>query len=893
MPATTGGATPRRILFERVMLDPGRASALTEDAQSSGVEDLRQGDPYQSADPIAHDFSRVPAHTDPDRDLQSFHGGEPLSTRDRIGVESRLGTRVGDVRVHRGPLADRMTAAMRVPAFTVGRNVVLDGTIDTSTRRGAHLLAHEAAHTLQQSRGWPSSGRLDRTSPDSVEERQAEASARGLARPTPGAPLAIAAAPSAAPALTPSRPFKAIWPEFEKAQYGVDRKLMAVLARELASAPFDFDDLVAHGIELVNFLASNGEPQLAQQVLQNVRDAWTMRSVTRGVSLPQLATFGTSGDAGQLIALGKTAARAGKHAEAFQFFGVASEILSFYAMELTEKRTTVLQAESTADEQMREETKNDPARRAHMQSAVWLPRHIARSNQYSTLQGLYDLMREIYGFYFVLEQEARTAGDAKAEATARTKAGELQKEIKTKFTWGGAQQPGSMSQRIDNPVEIAEVSYADTRKGPGLTLHGANSAETDLTQLPGLPSPKEVGSNVQVQNLGAMQAALMAQSDFQAEIGRQPAIRKAFGNAAIDMNDTKTRQKVWLLMYGVFKQSGSGALGALMALIGRYLEAFTIHTQYNVRDWGKSYLDSDMPTDLAGRAERDCGVYALTVAWDVYQTVKRGDATLDVSFELVTMLEHVTLVIRDNSAGEHYVVNNNQVSKAQKGDPLTQVAPQYGAIRGLAHTVGPAVTVGLGSTKDPQKKFHDDAWTRYLAAVDWGLKVDIPADVEALRKTDPALHAQKVLELQEARYKTFYRDQEVFDKGAKDLGPLINGLAAVAGDPKKLAPALDVVLGKAAPLAGIFIRLGPRAGIAAGSKASLAVMPAQAQFLFTLEQGQTVHPLARVALGILHLQAVGGTLTALHTDYLKFCQAIPMFKEQMDAYSKAGAMGRF
>ena len=49
-----------------------------------------------------------------------------------------------------------------------------------------------------------------------------------------------------------------------------------------------------------------------------------------------------------------------------------------------------------------------------------------------------------------------------------------------------------------------------------------------------------------------------------------------------------------------------------MALIGRYLPA-TVHTSYNVRDWGKStgHGDADRPR---GPRERDCGVYALTVA---------------------------------------------------------------------------------------------------------------------------------------------------------------------------------------------------------------------------------------------------------------------------------------
>lgn len=76
----------------------------------------------------------------------------------------------------------------------------------------------------------------------------------------------------------------------------------------------------------------------------------------------------------------------------------------------------------------------------------------------------------------------------------------------------------------------------------------------------------------------------------------------------------------------------------------------------------------------------------------MYQTVKRGDPKLDVTFDLTTMLEHVTLVITDKSAGEYYVVNNDQVSAPHRGDPLTQVAPQYGAVRGLPYAVGPAVT---------------------------------------------------------------------------------------------------------------------------------------------------------------------------------------------------------
>lgn len=146
--------------------------------------------------------------------------------------------------------------------------------------------------------------------------------------------------------------------------------------------------------------------------------------------------------------------------------------------------------------------------------------------------------------------------------------------------------------------------------------------------------------------------------------------------------------------------------------------------------------------------------------------------------------------------------------------------------------------------------------------MDRGLKLEIPPDIAKPAKTDPAMYSQKVLAVQQARYEAFYRDQEIFDRNAKALDPLVAALAPLAGDVAKLAPALDPLVDKAGVLAVLFIRLGPTAGVVAGSAESQALLPRQAQFLFMLEQGHTVHPIARVALGILHLKALGGALTA-------------------------------
>jgi hypothetical protein len=273
--------------------------------------------------------------------------------------------------------------------------------------------------------------------------------------------------------------------------------------------------------------------------------------------------------------------------------------------------------------------------------------------------------------------------------------------------------------------------------------------------------------------------------------------------------------------------------------------------------------------------------------------VKHGGSPLEVTFQLTTMLEHVTLIITDKATGDYYIVNNDHVSPPQQGDPLAQVAPQYGAIRGLPYTVGPAMTMNLGSTKNAEKKFHDDVWTRYLAAVDWGLRLDIPPDVQKLAKSDPDAYAQKVLALQKAQYEKFYGDQEIFNQGAKALDPLVDALKPLAGDAAKLAPALATVVDKAGALAMLFIQLGPGIGINAGSAKSRALLPSNAEYLFTLEQGHDVHPLTRVARAILHLKMLGGTPSAKEDAFLKFCQAVPQFKQQIDQYQNAGATGNF
>ena len=82
--------------------------------------------------------------------------GQPLESQTRAHFEERFGHDFGGVRVHTGPRAAESSRLLRARAFAVGEHVVFaDGNYQPGTAAGQHLLAHELAHVVQQSRGGP------------------------------------------------------------------------------------------------------------------------------------------------------------------------------------------------------------------------------------------------------------------------------------------------------------------------------------------------------------------------------------------------------------------------------------------------------------------------------------------------------------------------------------------------------------------------------------------------------------------------------------------------------------------------------------------------------------------------------------------------------------------
>lgn len=83
-------------------------------------------------------------------------GGRSLDPVVREPMESAFGADLGDVRIHTDEAADTLNRQLGARAFTTGSDVFFgQGEYAPSTSAGRHLLAHELAHTFQQTGAQP------------------------------------------------------------------------------------------------------------------------------------------------------------------------------------------------------------------------------------------------------------------------------------------------------------------------------------------------------------------------------------------------------------------------------------------------------------------------------------------------------------------------------------------------------------------------------------------------------------------------------------------------------------------------------------------------------------------------------------------------------------------
>jgi hypothetical protein len=139
---------------------------LLKDNSSDQVEPL-------TVPPIVHEVLRSPGH--------------PLDPATRTFMEQRFGHDFSRVRVHSDSAAGQSARDVNAYAYTVGQDIVSGfGQFAPGTHAGRRLLAHELAHTLQQTKGTtagaerisdprdPAEQEADRAASDVIAERKAD-----------------------------------------------------------------------------------------------------------------------------------------------------------------------------------------------------------------------------------------------------------------------------------------------------------------------------------------------------------------------------------------------------------------------------------------------------------------------------------------------------------------------------------------------------------------------------------------------------------------------------------------------------------------------------------------------------------------------------------------------
>ena len=117
-------------------------------------------------------------------------GGQTLEPQAQARLEAGLGDSLDGVRVHTDGEAAQLADSVDAVAFTSGQDIFFGaGTYQPGTTQGLELLAHEAAHTVQQAAGpvagTPAAGGIAVSDPADAFEQAAERAAHRVVQSTP------------------------------------------------------------------------------------------------------------------------------------------------------------------------------------------------------------------------------------------------------------------------------------------------------------------------------------------------------------------------------------------------------------------------------------------------------------------------------------------------------------------------------------------------------------------------------------------------------------------------------------------------------------------------------------------------------------------------------------
>jgi hypothetical protein len=641
-------------------------------------------------------------------------GGEPLSPSNLSFFESRFGRDFGEVRVHADSASGLAARDLNAHAFTVGNHIAFaPGRYAPESESGKKLLAHELTHVVQQGNGNAATVR-----------RQPAA-----AEPAP---------------VAEERSLELLMSDFIDARRQSEAEGIKAAKAMIPRLKREPDKIYAYAPDLIAWLSSRNEFMLANEILDAL-DAGTRTKAFQDKELPPDA----SGSVDVLMGVAENEALSGKHISARRHFGSAFLMLQMHLYALS---------------------------RRHMESATELDSKsksldgfdsMIRMVTYGSEAVLLGKMRRILAFYPKLEREAVRKKDEDEAFRLHVLGGSLQMDLLDHYTFDWDENPSEFL--------VLEATKTETKLGtPALVAHGADNNEESLTPLPGAPHPDEFDKHAYYsETMKDMVLTLGGQENLVSALLDHEGVRKEFPDGIVDLGDSGIRDRVWVALFKEFRQTPESgcddALCSLMAYIRRYLRFFTAHTSWNIRDSGVSYLDSEFPTDLEGRVMKDCGVYAVTTAYEIFRTVQKSGAKDKVGFQLYHTLEHAMLVINDYENKRYYALSNDEIQGPKTGDPLEAIAGAYSGTLQRENFVAPAARTEELTTDLSDAQFRKRIWENYTTGADLQLVPDEPAGPDDKRD---------LVERREAAYDRYHRGAEGFERDSQALDGRMGKLAA-------------------------------------------------------------------------------------------------------------------
>lgn len=660
----------------------------------------------------ARDFADVPVHAGKSED--SFVGeagvrrtlqgaGRPLDRAIRRFFEPRFSRDFSHVRVHDGAEAQASTRTLGTSAYTVGRHLVLGHGIGSpASARGHQLYAHELAHLAQQQAVAGTQGieRIGRSDGRAEQEADAAATALGQGRSplglTPATQLGLQCAPPKAPAPEPvfyqelvdalaeerrinSRYRIQIYPSAEPSLERLIAVCEAIDRGSAEDARTAFVDFIDGDKEHLPY----GKPttglvgEIGARLLMLGLDAEAGRLRTWVVSREKSLSPPISGPYSYDI-------YAWEHLEealleripetgGAQALPVLDGLLLLMGMLLNE-RFSLNEDEIAKDRKKRRDLYDNPFVQNDKSIAVYAGR-------------LEEMVKEVFkgvqsAFQVVLDQAVEDLVAKRGSAMLDNAKDRLEKKLrpliepadKARYIGGATvettvsdfQEKGGKHLDAVAPNEAARkkrtvnVNYYDAEQILALTSEMSGSfREIFLSRRDQIALIERI-YGLEKDERGVLTAET---TENAAAIGKLGA-----GGMKLHSDDDWRRFAIEKFELHAAKEGDEKAMVAVIDLLAQYMRVFTVHTPYNIEDFGDNLLTKSFPRDLAGRLIHDCGVYALRVAYIL--SLMRDHPRLQLRFRYTVMPLHVGLLITGANLPT-YLVNNDSFIRYDVADRTT------------------------------------------------------------------------------------------------------------------------------------------------------------------------------------------------------------------------------